>query len=324
MPPLLDIRDLRTYFDSPAGVVRAVDGVSLSIGAGETLGVVGESGCGKTVLSLSVMRLVPSPPGRNAGGEILFDGTDLLKLDAGQMRNIRGRDISMIFQEPMTALNPVFRVGDQIVEVIRRHGEKSQSAAADRAIGMLAAVGMPSPEKRFRDYPHQLSGGMRQRVMIAMALACRPRLMLADEPTTALDVTIQAQILELIARLKEEMNTSVMLITHDLGVVAQSVQKVAVMYAGEVVEHADVKDLFSTPLHPYTVGLLESIPMLDRTRTREDRLNTIPGVVPELYGEIAGCRFQERCPRAMDICRERKPDLIARENHRTVRCWLFA
>ncbi|MDD5169745.1 MAG: ABC transporter ATP-binding protein [Syntrophales bacterium] len=323
MPSLLEIHDLFTYFDSPFGAVRAVDGVSLEISHGETLGVVGESGCGKTVLSLSIMRLVPIPPGRIAGGKILFDGIDLLSLKIDEMRNIRGRDISMIFQEPMTALNPVFRIGDQIIEVIRHHEKISKRDAMDRAISMLSHVGMPSPEKRMSDYPHQLSGGMRQRVMIAMALVCRPRLMLADEPTTALDVTIQAQILELLVKLKEEMDMSIILITHDLGVVAESAQQVAVMYAGEIVEYADVNSIFCDPLHPYTVGLLESIPKLDQKPSRGTRLNTISGVVPELYREITGCRFQDRCPQVMDVCRRQKPDLFMRKSCRTVRCWLF-
>jgi len=321
MPPLLEIRDLCTCFDSPAGVVRAVDGVSLALEQGETLGVVGESGCGKTVLALSVMRLVPIPPGRIEKGNIIFNSRDLLTLDAKEMMAIRGRDISMVFQEPMTALNPVFRIGDQIMEVIRRHRKVGYGEALDHAIAMLTQVGIPQPGKRVRDYPHQLSGGMRQRVMIAIALACRPKLMLADEPTTALDVTIQAQIIDLLNQLKKEMGTAIILITHDLGVVAESAQKVAVMYAGEIVEYARVDNLFRNPLHPYTVGLLESIPPLEKMPSREARLNTIAGTVPDLYRQIIGCRFQDRCPFVMAVCKEIKPELKGTSGEHVVRCW---
>jgi peptide/nickel transport system ATP-binding protein len=324
MPPLLDIRNLCTYFSSSFGTVRAVDGVSLTLEQGETLGVVGESGCGKTVLSLSIMRLVPDPPGRIVEGQILLDGQDLLTLNPEQMRALRGKEISMIFQEPMTALNPVFRIGDQIVETIRHHQDISHRDAMNQAVSMLGRVGMSSPEKRVQDYPHQLSGGMRQRVMIAMALACRPRLMLADEPTTALDVTIQAQIMELLIELKKEMNTAILLITHDLGVIAESAQKAAIMYAGEIVEYSTVKNIFTNPAHPYTIGLLESIPPWEETPARDARLNTIPGVVPELYRIMTGCRFQERCTHAMAICREKKPALTDRGPQHSVRCWKFA
>lgn len=323
MVPLLDIQNLSTFFNTPFGTVRAVDDVSLGLGPGETLGIVGESGCGKTVLALSMMRLVPEPPGKIGGGKILFNGVDLLGLSKQEMRAIRGRDISMIFQEPMTALNPVFRIGDQIVEAIRHHQDTSHRDAVDLAVTMLRQVGIPQPEKRIRDYPHQLSGGMRQRVMIAMALVCKPRLMLADEPTTALDVTIQAQIIDLLNDLKSEFKTAIILITHDLGVVAETTQKVAVMYAGEIVEYADVDVLFDNALHPYTVGLLESIPPLDKTPTKESRLNTIPGTVPE-WGRIPqGCRFQERCSLVMAVCRERKPDLRTQGPNHTVRCWKY-
>ncbi len=323
MPPLLEIRDLCTYFSTPQGIVRAVDGVSLEVNQGETLGIVGESGCGKTVLSLSIMRLIPAPPGWIESGSILFNGRELLSLNSDEMRAIRGREISMIFQEPMTALNPVFKIGDQIIEVIRLHNNVSYRDALNQAILMLTQVGMPSPEKRIHDYPHQLSGGMRQRVMIAMALACRPFLMLADEPTTALDVTIQAQIIDLLNQLKKDMNTAIILITHDLGVVAESAQKVAVMYAGEIVEYAEANSIFDDPRHPYTIGLLESIPPMGKTPARESRLNTIPGTVPELHQRIIGCRFQSRCSLAMDICRKHKPDLKNHTPLHAARCWKY-
>ena len=323
MPPLLEIHDLCTYFSSPHGTVRAVDGVSFELEQGQTLGIVGESGCGKTVLSLSIMRLIPSPPGWIEHGKIIFSGTDLLRLNDEEMRAIRGRDISMIFQEPMTALNPVFKIGDQIIEVIRQHETVSYRDAMDRTITMLKQVGIPSPEKRVRDYPHQLSGGMRQRVMIAMALACKPRLMLADEPTTALDVTIQAQIIDLLNQLKKDMDTAIILITHDLGVVAEFAQKVAVMYAGEIVEYADTDAIFNDSLHPYTAGLLASIPPLEKTPSRNTRLNTIQGTVPELYHSINGCRFQDRCSYVMPICRDQKPRVEYKSFNHAVRCWKY-
>jgi oligopeptide/dipeptide ABC transporter ATP-binding protein len=321
MTPLLDVRNLKTQFHSSLGVVQAVDDVSFSLNEGETLGVVGESGCGKTVLSLSIMWLVPNPPGRIVSGSVLFDGRDILALPEKKMRAIRGRKISMIFQEPMSALNPVFRIGDQIMEVVNRHENTDHSAAFEKACTMLAKVGIPSPEKRMQNYPHQLSGGMRQRVMIAMALICRPSLMLADEPTTALDVTIQAQILSLIEEMKQQFNTAILLITHDLGVIAQSAQRVAVMYAGEIVEHAPVENLFATPRHPYTEGLLSSIPPSGGQSVRESRLKTIPGSVPEYFSTISGCRFRDRCPYAMAICRDEKPALTTDTNSHLVRCW---
>jgi len=324
MAPLLDIRNLCTCFSTPFGTVRAVDGVSLTLEEGETLGVVGESGCGKTVLSLSIMRLIPDPPGRIVSGQILLDGRDLLSLPPDEMRALRGKEISMIFQEPMTALNPVFKIGDQIIEVIRQHQAVSYRDALHQAVHMLGRVGMPSPEKRVYDYPHQLSGGMRQRVMIAMALACRPRLMLADEPTTALDVTIQAQILDLLNQLKKELNTAILLITHDLGVIAESAQKAAVMYAGEIVELSTVDQIFAHPAHPYTIGLLESIPPWDEQLTRYSRLNTIPGAVPELYRIMAGCRFQDRCPDVMATCRKNPPSLKDCRSGHSVRCWKYS
>jgi peptide/nickel transport system ATP-binding protein len=323
MEPILTVRDLRTYFETRNGTVKAVDGVDLSIGRGDTLGVVGESGCGKTVLALSIMRLIPMPPGRIVSGNILFDGTDLLSLSEEEMRERRGKDISMIFQEPMTSLNPVLKVGEQIAEVLRLHEGLSKKEALDRAAETLHLVGMPSPEERLKDYPHQLSGGMRQRVMIAMAIACSPRLMLADEPTTALDVTIQAQIIELINKLKDEVGTSVVLITHDLGVVAGAAQFAAVMYAGKVVEYAAVESLFSTPRHPYTVGLMESIPKLDDESGATKDLKVIPGVVPNLYELPVGCSFQDRCPYTMDVCREQEPRLLEYRRGHQVRCWKY-
>ena len=321
MSVILDIKDLRTHFETARGTVRAVDGIDLTVRQGDTLGVVGESGSGKTVLALSIMRLVPSPPGRIVSGSILFDGADLLRLEEKAMRRVRGKDIAMIFQEPMTSLNPVFKIGDQVAEVIRLHQGLSKKAARERAIEMFRLVGMPAPERRIDDYPHQISGGMRQRVMIAMAMSCNPRLMLADEPTTALDVTIQAQILELIDQLKEETGTSVMLITHDLGLIAESAQQVIVMYAGTVFEYAPVRDIFAAPCHPYTVGLMASMPRLDSGSGGTVRLNAIPGTVPPLYSLPAGCRFHDRCPLVMDICRREEPALKEIASGHYVRCW---
>ena len=323
MGVILDITGLRTYFDTPRGVVKAVDGVDIALTQGDTLGVVGESGCGKTVLALSIMRLVPSPPGKIVSGRILFNGRDLLQLSEEDMRRVRGRDISMIFQEPMTSLNPVFRIGEQVAEVIRLHQGLSGRDALDRAVEMLKLVGIAAPERRAGEYPHQMSGGMRQRVMIAMAIACAPRLMLADEPTTALDVTIQAQILDLIGRLKEEIGTSVILITHDLGIVAEAAQTVAVMYAGQIVECGRADDVFSNPLHPYSRGLTASIPKLHRSAARKAGLPVIPGTVPPLYRLPQGCRFQERCREVMDICRRRDPDLKENQGAHAVRCWIY-
>lgn len=318
MANVLEIKNLKTHFETAAGTIRAVDGISAAIGQGDTLGVVGESGSGKTVLSLSIMRLVPSPPGRIVSGNILFNGTDLLSLSEEEMRMVRGRDIAMIFQEPMTSLNPVFRVGDQVAEAITLHQGLSGREALDRAVEMFRLVGMPAPEKRISDYPHQLSGGMRQRVMIAMAMSCNPRLMIADEPTTALDVTIQAQILDLIDALKREKGTSVLLITHDLGVIAEAAQHVAVMYAGAIVEYAAVKELFEAPCHPYTKGLLESMP---RSGCAGDHLRVIPGAIPALYNLPSGCRFSDRCREAMDICHEHEPEISEPGSGHLVRCW---
>ena len=323
MNRILEIKNLRTYFETRKGTVRAVDGVDLSINKGDTLGIVGESGCGKTVLALSIMRLIPVPPGRIISGSILFDDVDLLRLDDEEIRMLRGKDISMIFQEPMNSLNPVLKVGEQVSEVIRLHQGLSKKDAMDRALEMFRLAGMPSPEERLGNYPHQMSGGMRQRVMIAMALSCNPRLMLADEPTTALDVTIQAQIVDLINKLKDDVGTSVILITHDLGIVAEAAQFSAVMYAGKVVEYSSVEELFSDPLHPYTVGLMESIPKLDETADRVKYLKVIPGVVPNLYELPRGCSFQERCSHTMEICREKEPELTEKKSGHLVRCWRY-
>jgi peptide/nickel transport system ATP-binding protein len=322
MSALLEVKNLCTYFETARGTVRAVDGVDFTLNEGDTLGVVGESGCGKTVLALSIMRLVPVPPGRIVSGSVSFDGTDLIQLSEEEMRKVRGKRISMIFQEPMTSLNPVFRVGEQIAEAVELHLGLSKKEALDHAVGMLRLVGMPSPEERILDYPHQMSGGMRQRVMIAMALSCNPRLMLADEPTTALDVTIQAQILDLINRLKGEVGTSVILITHDLGVIAEAAQFAAVMYAGKVVEYSPVKDLFSTPFHPYTVGLMNSIPKIGGG-AKEDHLRTIAGVVPSLYEIPSGCSFRDRCPDVMNVCAEKSPELLEYKPGHWVRCFKY-
>ena len=308
----MELRDLRTYFDTEQGVAQAVDGVSFTIKAGETLGVVGESGCGKSVTALSVLGLVPMPPGRNAGGEIHFAGKDLLKISDPELQAIRGNDIAMIFQEPMTALNPVFTVGDQIGETIQLHQRVDRATARAKTIQILEQVGIPSPESRVDAYPHQLSGGMRQRVMIAMAMCCTPALLIADEPTTALDVTIQAQILSLIRSLQEQMGMSVLLITHDLGVVAQTAHRVVVMYAGRIVETAPVEDLFAKPRHPYTIGLFRSLPDLAGDR---DRLETIPGIVPAAWQFPSGCRFRTRCPLAREACAETAPEPVPIDGH---------
>jgi peptide/nickel transport system ATP-binding protein len=319
---LLEIRDLKTIFSSDEGVAEAVSDVDLHVDSGETLGLVGESGCGKSVTALSILRLVPSPPGRIVGGSISFRGSDLLALSESDMRKIRGNDISMIFQEPMTSLNPVLRVEEQISEVFRLHRGLGKKDARAASVEMLRKVGIPSPEHRARDYPHQMSGGMRQRVMIAMALACDPSLMLADEPTTALDVTIQAQILDLMNRIKENKGTGIILITHDLGIVAEMADRVAVMYAGKIVEEAKVRDLYFSPQHPYTVGLLKSIPRIRKGRDkRVKRLPVIPGMVPDLRRLPIGCAFRERCEEARAICQE-PPELEEKEPGHWVRCWL--
>ncbi|MGE5654528.1 MAG: ABC transporter ATP-binding protein [Bacillota bacterium] len=316
---LVEVRNLKTQFFTSDGVVPAVDGVSFHINQGESLAVVGESGCGKSVTSLSIMRLIPWPPGKIVEGEILFDGENLLEKTEAEMQRIRGNDISMIFQEPMTSLNPVYTVGFQISEALQLHQGMNSQQAMERAIEMLRLVGIPLPERRVHEYPHQLSGGMRQRVMIAMALACNPRLLIADEPTTALDVTIQAQILELMRKLKNELGMAIMLITHDLGVVAEMAERVVVMYAGKIVEEADVVTLFTKPLHPYTEGLLASIPRLDSDK--KEKLHVIKGVVPNLSNMPEGCTFAPRCPYAMDICQKQEPQLVEQDAHK-VSCWL--
>lgn len=316
---LVEIRDLQTHYFTEDGVVRAVDGVNLYIKRGETLGVVGESGCGKSVTSLSIMRLIPNPPGKIIGGEILFEGEDLVNKSESEMRKIRGNDISMIFQEPMTSLNPVYTIGDQISEAIQLHQGLSYKEATDKAIEMLRLVGIPLPERRVKEYPHQLSGGMRQRVMIAMALSCNPKLLIADEPTTALDVTIQAQILELMKKLKKELGMAIMLITHDLGVVAEMCERVVVMYAGKVVEEGDAVSIFKNPLHPYTEGLLKSVPRMDE---EVEKLHVIEGVVPNPLHLPPGCRFQPRCPVAVEKCKENQPPLEQVAPGRFVACFL--
>ena len=317
---LLRIDDLRTYFSTPHGVAKAVDGVSLHVDEGEVLGIVGESGCGKSVLSLSVLRLLPMPPAYFAGGRVLFMGKDLLAAPEDEILAIRGNRISMIFQEPMTALNPVFTVGQQLMEVYRTHRHLGKDDALRSAVEMLARVGVPAPERRVREYPYQLSGGMRQRVMIAMALACRPALLLADEPTTALDVSIQAQILELMMELKTELNTAILLITHDLGVVAEATQRVAVMYTGTIMEEASTVELFDRPLHPYTRGLMASIPRAEASFETES-LAEIKGVVPSVAALPPGCHFEPRCPDAVEICRSQAPRLEAIGRGRRVACW---
>jgi oligopeptide/dipeptide ABC transporter ATP-binding protein len=321
--PLLEIKNLRTYFSVRGHTAKAVDDVSLSILPGQTLGLVGESGCGKSVTAHSIMRLIPSPPGRIAGGEILFDGQDLVKLSEARMRRIRGNRISMIFQEPMTSLNPTYPVGDQVGEVLRLHEKLSRTAARERSVEMFKLVGIPAPENRIDDYPHQMSGGMRQRVMIAMALACSPKLMIADEPTTALDVTIQAQILDLMNTLKAETGAAILFITHDLGVIAEMSQHVAVMYAGRMMEYAEAKTLYASPKNPYTEGLLGSIPVLGR-EIGGGRLRTIPGVVPSLLRLPEGCLFSDRCPDVFDDCRRVTPAMVPVGANHFVRCLKYA
>ena len=319
---LLEVRGLKTHFFTDEGVVRAVDGVDLYINKGETLGVVGESGCGKSVTALSIMRLIPQPPGRIVQGQIVYNGRNLLDLSAAQMRKIRGKEISMIFQEPMTSLNPVFTVGEQIAEAIRLHEGLGRRDAMDKTVEMLKLVHIPNAERRVKEYPHQLSGGMRQRVMIAMALSCNPNLLIADEPTTALDVTIQAQILELLNELKAKLNMAIMLITHDMGVIAETAQRVVVMYAGRVVEEAPVEQLFRQPRHPYTAGLIRSIPRIDTAAARKTRLEAIGGTVPSLLDPPAGCRFAPRCRFAMATCRQAVPPLREVEAGHKVACVL--
>ena len=315
--PVLEIRGLRTWFRTEAGVGRAVDGLSLHLGRGETLGLVGESGCGKSLAALSVLRLV-APPGRIEGGRVRLRGRDLLGLDEEEMRGVRGNEIAMIFQEPMTSLNPVLTCGDQIAEAVRRHQDVGRQEARERAVDMMRRVGIPAPEQRVDEYPHQLSGGMRQRVMIAMALSCNPDVLIADEPTTALDVTTQAQILDLLQRLQAEFRMAVLLITHDLGVVAEVADRVAVMYAGRIVETAETARLFASPRHPYTRGLLRSVPQLEGPLRR---LEVIPGRVPEATDFAGGCRFHPRCPLAEDRCRSQAPVLEEVAPGHGTACW---
>jgi len=320
---LLAIRGLKTHFSTDDGVVQAVDGIDISVGRGETLCVVGESGCGKTVTAHSVLKLIAMPPGRIVDGQILWQGRDLVPLDAAAMSVIRAKEIAIVFQEPMTSLNPVYSVGEQIGEAIRLHGGLSRRRALERSVEMLKLVHIPNPEKRASDYPHQFSGGMRQRVMIAMALSCNPKLLIADEPTTALDVTIQAQILDLLQEMKSRFGMAIMLITHAMGVVAETAQRVAVMYAGKVVEEAGVEQLFETPLHPYTQGLIRSIPRIDRAATRKTRLETIAGVVPSLLNPAPGCRFAPRCRFASAVCRQETPPLREAAPGHKVACVLY-
>ena len=317
---LLEVTDLKTYFDTDEGVVKAVDGVSFHLDRGETLAVVGESGSGKSVTSLSVMRLIPTPPGRIASGQMLFEGQDLVRKSERDMRRIRGNEISMIFQEPMTSLNPVYTVGDQIAEAIVLHQGKSYREAMKVAVEMLDLVGIPEPGKRVKNYPHQMSGGMRQRVMIAMALSCGPKLLIADEPTTALDVTIQAQILDLMRKLQREIGMSILFITHDLGVVAEMADRVVVMYAGRAVEEGDVNDIFARPQMPYTLGLMNSIPRVDRAAEHQERLEAIPGNVPNPLYLPEGCAFHPRCRFAIDECKAAIPPLEDVGEGHMVRC----
>ncbi len=319
---VLDVQGLQTYFKTDAGIVKAVDGVSFVVHEGETVGLVGESGCGKSVTNLSVMRLVPSPPGKIVGGKVMYDGKDIMEMSEKELRHIRGNKISMIFQDPMTSLNPFLKISTQMIETIRLHQNKTKQEAREKAIRMLAEVGIPSPEKRIDCYPHQFSGGMRQRVMIAMALSCNAELLIADEPTTALDVTIQAQILELIKKLNEKFKTAVILITHDLGVVAGMCDKVCVMYAGRIVEYAPTDDLFEHPLHPYTEGLIASVPKIDGEKS--ERLFSIEGQPPNVIDLPPCCPFHPRCHKALDVCRCAYPPEHAANSRHHVSCWLYA
>lgn len=316
---LLEVKNLEASIKTKTGAIHAIEDISFSMEKGEILGVVGESGCGKSMTALSILRLLPTPPIEISGGQILYDGQDLLKMNKASIRSIRGNRISMIFQEPMTSLNPVYTVGNQIMEAIHFHRKVSRKVCWEQAVKMLKMVGIPAPEQRMKEYPHQLSGGMRQRVMIAMALSCQPELLIADEPTTALDVTIQAQILDELKRLQKQTGTAIMLITHDLGVVADMAQKVLVMYAGKVVEYADTIDIFSRPLHPYTEGLLKSIPRLNQS---VEKLHVIDGMVPSLSQMPKGCRFCPRCEYATKYCHEYEPPMLVCDN-RKVRCWRY-
>jgi len=320
MEKLLEVKDLVTVFHTEDGDVRAVDGVSFDVGRGEVVGLVGESGCGKSVTALSIMRLLPEPQGEIVQGEVLFEGRDLLKLSGKEMRKVRGNEISIIFQEPLSSLNPVFTCGEQIREAIALHKKLGRKESRERAIEMLRLVRIPDPEKRYSSYPHQLSGGMRQRVMIAMALSCDPKLLIADEPSTALDVSVQAQILELLSELREKLGMAVLLITHDLAVVSQMAERVVVMYAGKVVEEATIGELYSSPSHPYTRGLFEALPKVDEAR--RDRLNAIPGYVPDPLHLPSGCRFSDRCSVVMERCYREEPPLFEIKDGHFSRCWL--
>jgi len=322
--PLLDIRGLKTHFKTDDGWLHAVDGVDLTIEAGETVCVVGESGCGKSVTAKTVMKLIDMPPGKIVAGQVLWQGRDLVPLGPLEMQKIRAKEIAIVFQEPMTSLNPVYTVGEQIAESIRLHEGLGRREAMGRAVEMLKLVNIPTPERRVKDYPHQFSGGMRQRVMIAIALACNPKLLIADEPTTALDVTIQAQILDLMVELKDRLGMAIMLITHAMGVVAETAQRVVVMYAGKVVEEASVEDLFARPRHPYTQGLIRSIPRIDLAATHKVRLETITGTVPKLINPAEGCRFADRCKYVMPACRSATPPLLEVTSGHKVACILEA
>lgn len=322
--PLLRIEHLKTHFYTFQGVARAVDDVSFHLNRGEVLGVVGESGCGKSVTAQSIMRLIPEPPGKIVAGRIRFDDLDLVQVSMKEMRHIRGDRISMIFQEPMTSLNPVYTIGDQIAEMFMLHQGMNKHQALEQAIEMLQRVQIPAPAERVHEYPHQLSGGMRQRAMIAMALSCNPEILIADEPTTALDVTVQAQILDLMLQLKQDYDTAILMITHDLGVIAEIASRVVVMYAGKVVEEAATIPLFDAPEHPYTRGLLRSMPKLgDRSRSGRNRLSEIHGMVPGLLELPAGCRFEPRCDQTMPVCRREEPQLKETKANHKVRCWLY-
>jgi peptide/nickel transport system ATP-binding protein/oligopeptide transport system ATP-binding protein len=318
---ILSVKNLKTYFQVEEGLVTAVDGVDFDLSAKETLAIVGESGSGKSVTALSILRLIQEPPGKIAAGEILYQGKDLLKLTDREIRKIRGNEISMIFQEPMSSLNPVFTVGKQISEVMMVHEKISKKEAEKRAIELIKLVGIPNPEKCIKNYPHQLSGGMRQRIMIAIALACKPKILIADEPTTALDVTIQSQILKLMQDLKDKIDTAIIIITHDLGVVAQLAENIMIMYAGKAVEYGDTESIYKKPLHPYTEGLLNSIPKIDENLKR---LKIIKGTVPSPFNLPTGCKFSTRCEYVMDICWEKEPDYLALKDSRKVRCWKYA
>jgi oligopeptide/dipeptide ABC transporter ATP-binding protein len=318
--PILEVKGLKTHFFTKHGVSKAVDGIDFTLRKGETLGIVGESGCGKSMTSLSILRLIPSPPGKIEDGQVLYKGKDLVTLSEDEMRKIRGNEISMIFQEPMTSLNPVIPVGEQIAEALRLHQSMRKKDAWNKAVEMLKLVGIPSPEKRAKQEPFQLSGGMRQRVMIAMALACTPEVLIADEPTTALDVTIQAQILELIKDLQKKIGMGVIMITHDLGVVSETCDNVAVMYAGNIIEHAPTEKIFTNPKHPYTQGLLNSLPKIHED---QEELQTIEGSVPSPYNMPIGCRFASRCPYQKPLCHAQKPDLIEQIDGVKIRCWMY-